>query len=283
MLSPNFDASLSDIGVALSKGAFLLVVSSNDWLSPKTFLNDTTKYQISHIDAPPSFLNLLRKKSPPPFLKTVVAGGEVTPRAIVNAWGQHLKWVNVYGPTEATVCTSMCVLSPFENENLPLLGTPLFGVSYALINEKTPHPHTPVEGEEGELCISGPLAYGYMDNEEKTNECFFEHDHKRWYKTGDLVKYSTQHGYVFLVRLSRVVKHHGKWLMLDDIENKLNNHAEISCALVVVKDQVLQGFLKADDFSKAQALARIEAPQIKTWHPLLSVPTKNGKIARGLL
>lgn len=285
MLSPNFDASFSDIGVALSTGSTLLIATNNDWSSPKRFLKDLEDYRVSHIDAPPSFLNVLRKKKVPSFLKTVVTGGEVTPSSIVQAWGKDVRWVNVYGPTEATVCTSMCVLHPYDNDELSLLGEPLPLVSYALINEDNPVPHAPLPNEEGELCISGPLAHGYVGNPEKTQESFPVFDGVRWYKTGDWVKYDEKWGYRFLFRLSRVVKHLGKWVLLDEMEEQLSGMVGVDQAIVHQKDGVLQGFIKKEDDFPEDVIpyARKMFPQVKKWHMVDTIPLQNGKIARGLL
>jgi len=70
---------------------------------------------------------------------------------VVRHWARSFRLVNVYGPTEATVCTSLCVCDP-DTWTEPLVGREVPGVTYFVVDEKM----RPVgNGEAGELCISG--------------------------------------------------------------------------------------------------------------------------------
>ncbi|GAA3063126.1 hypothetical protein GCM10020000_53110 [Streptomyces olivoverticillatus] len=49
-------------------------------------------------------------------------------------------------------------------------------------------PDGSVDGDEGELCITGPQMFtGYLDPAEDTGR-FLDHDGRRWYRTGDRVR-----------------------------------------------------------------------------------------------
>src|SRR5207253_1894128 len=99
-------------------------------------------------------------------------------------WARRVRVVNVYGPTEATVCTSLGLCDP-NTWDQPLLGQPLRGVSYHILDadlQPVP-PETP-----GELVIaSAGLARGYLNQPELTARKFLSHAGQRLYRTGDKV------------------------------------------------------------------------------------------------
>ena len=114
---------------------------------------------ITHADLPPSLLALLSPRDAPASLETIVIGGEVCPPAAVRAWASRVRLVSVYGPTEATVCTSLCICDPAWQR--PLIGQPIPGVELAILDEAG----NPVEpATPGELYIGGAgVALGYVD------------------------------------------------------------------------------------------------------------------------
>lgn len=131
MLSPTFDATVSDIGVVLGEGATLFTVPEGRWLRWKRFEQDVVGHGIDQVDAPPSWLSLWSDRAPPPCLKTIIAGGEPTSPAILRAWSSRLRWINVYGPTEATVCVAAERRYVAPGEDAPAtLGRPFPGVAW---------------------------------------------------------------------------------------------------------------------------------------------------------
>src|SRR5262249_33003718 len=141
VISPTFDASISDIGTALLSGATLVVPDG----PPTRVREQIARHGITHVDLPPALL--ARIADPPACLETVVIGGEVAPAAIVRPLAARVRVVNVYGPTEATICTSLCVCD--ARWSRALLGDPIAGMRYHI--------------EDGELLIEGPgLALGYV-------------------------------------------------------------------------------------------------------------------------
>lgn len=122
MLSPSFDASLSDVGTALLAGATLMVAPP-EARDPEALVKSLTDHAITHVDLPPALLPLLDPGRAPASLRTVVIGGEVCPPEAVRRWARTRRVVNVYGPTEATICASLCVCDP-ERWEEPLLGRP---------------------------------------------------------------------------------------------------------------------------------------------------------------
>lgn len=217
MLSPGFDASLSDIATTLLSGACL--VCGRDWENnlPELLAN----HKISHVDIPPSVLRLYKPEEFPQGLDTIVLGGETSDPEKLRAWSHRYRMIAVYGPTEATVCTSLSEVD--EGWTRAFIGQPLEGVSYRV--------------EDGELCIGGPqVALGYVG--ELSSPEFFQRDGSRWYRTGDLVgPADPKHGYEFLGRRDRQVKVRGQRIELGEIEYYAGMIADPSAVAVVLCDE----------------------------------------------
>ncbi|HET6247809.1 MAG TPA: non-ribosomal peptide synthetase [Tepidisphaeraceae bacterium] len=229
-LSPSFDASISDIGTTLLSGSAMCIETA-DALRPGAALAETIRdRKITHIDIPPALLRTMDPANMPTSLETIIIGGEPCPPAVVRKWAAAFGVVNVYGPTEATVCTSLCICDP-ATWNEPLLGIPIPNVRYAILDANLkPQP----AGEAGELCIAGPcLARGYANQPELTASRFITHDGERFYRTGDRVVQRADGQYLFLGRVDRQIKLRGLLIAPEEIEASLATHPAIARAAVV--------------------------------------------------
>jgi amino acid adenylation domain-containing protein/thioester reductase-like protein len=237
LLSPVFDASVSDVGTALLAGATLFIEPWDenrdlDWLT--AILHQR---QITHLDLPPALLRRLAPEAMPASLQTLVIGGETCPPAVVRRWARRVRLVNVYGPTEATVCSSLGVCDA-DTWSEPLLGQPLPGVRYHVRDESL---NAVPQGVAGELCIAGDcLARGYRARPELTAQKFVMHHGERLYRSGDLVRQRDDGEYVFLGRIDRQVKVRGMRVEPEEIEARLCEHAGVVEA-AVVKRELLEG------------------------------------------
>lgn len=184
------------------------------------------KRRITHIDLPPSVLSLLDATACPPLLRTIIIGGEVCPPEVVRQWAKRVRVVNVYGPTEATVCTSLGVCDP-ETWSRPLLGQPLAGITYRVLDEDL----APVE--TGQLFIGGVgLARGYRRQPELTATKFITQSGERLYATGDRVILQPDGEYEFLGRIDRQFKRRGQLVEPEEIEACLQKHPSVQRAAV---------------------------------------------------
>jgi amino acid adenylation domain-containing protein/thioester reductase-like protein len=216
VLSTAFDASISDIGTALLSGASLVIAEEGP--APATLAERLRIDAITHADLPPSILPLLHPSTIPKSLETVIIGGEVCPPRAVRAWARRVRVVNVYGPTEATICTSLCECDALRWER-PFIGDPL--------------PHVEYSVEQGELWIAGPaLALGYVGRPELEAQRFVEHDGKRWYRTGDLVRRQDDGPLEFVGRLDRQLKLNGRLVCPEEIETHLRSIDDVADAVV---------------------------------------------------
>ena len=196
MLSPGFDASLSDIGTALCAGAHLICAPE---ARPDRLLG------ITHLDIPPSLLQVFSPTDMPKSLKTLVVGGEPSPPEILREWARLFRVVSVYGPSETTICSSLAEVD--EEWDRPYLGLPLPGVRYRV--------------DEGELLIGGPtVGLGYV-GPTPDGSPFSVVDGVRWYRTGDLVGPAhPKFGPSFLGRRDRQVQLRGQRFEPEEVERR---------------------------------------------------------------
>lgn len=220
LLSPLFDASLSDLGTALLSGATLVIdpapLSSLERLY--SLLHD---WQITYLDLPPALLAALEQERMPASLKSLLIGGEAPQPEVVRRWASRYRLLNVYGPTEATVCTSLERCGP--DWQRPTLGQPLPGVRYQLGPlPAADNPSVDSQPQQGELWISSPgLALGYWQQSELTASRFREVDGQRWYASGDWVEHIPEGQWIFLGRCDRQFKHLGRLICPEEIEAAL--------------------------------------------------------------
>jgi amino acid adenylation domain-containing protein/thioester reductase-like protein len=229
-LSTSFDASVSDIGTALLSGA-ALCLEPPESLQPGAPLGAIMSARgITHTDLPPSLLRVMSPSDMPECLETVVIGGEACPPAVVRKWAARFRIVNVYGPTEATVCSSLCVCDPVRYRHA-LIGQPVPNVLYHILdsdmNESAP-------GLAGELYIGGiGLARGYANQPELTAARFIFREGQRLYRTGDRVIRELDGEMRFLGRMDRQVKVRGLLIEPEEIERRLMEHPRVQRAAVV--------------------------------------------------
>ena len=222
ILSPGFDASLSDIGTALCAGARLVCSSSGR----PDHLDD-----ITHLDIPPSLLSIHRPDDMPCTLKTLIVGGEPTPPETLREWARRFRVVSVYGPSEATICSSLVEVD--EEWDRPYLGIPLPNVLYS------------VEG--GELLIGGPtVGLGYVAS--SADSFFFDGNGVRWYRTGDLVGQGhPRFGLSFVGRKDRQVQLRGQRFEPAEVERRAASVVNRPVACEVWNGQVVLFWESGDD------------------------------------
>lgn len=229
-LSPSFDASVSDIGTALLSGATLCIEPGSPVDTASDLLRVLTRRRITHLDLPPALLTLLNPEQAPACLETLVIGGEPCPPEVVRRWARRCRVVNVYGPTEATVCASLCPCDP-ATWCRPLIGAPLPNVTFQVLDDSL-CPVAP--GEPGELFIGGiGLARGYVNRPELTAARFLMVGRERLYRTGDRVIRHPDGALEFLGRTDRQVKVRGLLVAPEEVEARLLEHPGVRQAAVV--------------------------------------------------
>ncbi|MFO0660236.1 MAG: AMP-binding protein [Polyangiaceae bacterium] len=230
LLSASFDASISDIGTALLSGA-QLHTSQHDLLrNPSELVSFVDAQQITHADLPPALLRVLSPTSFADSLRTLIVGGEPSPPEVIRQWASRRRIINVYGPTEATVCTSLCECDATTWQR-PILGHPTRGVTYEVVDPDGKD----IAEQPGELIISGPcVAWGYVDESTRSSSHFFERNGTRSYRTGDRVIAHANGELEFVGRVDRQLKLHGLRIEPAEIENAMSALDGVTSAIALL-------------------------------------------------
>ncbi|KZL47818.1 non-ribosomal peptide synthetase [Nodularia spumigena CENA596] len=242
-----FDTSIEEIFPCLAVGATLVLRTEEMLNSSDDFWRCCQKWQLTVLDLPTAYWHQLvtalnPQNSPiPGSLRTVIIGGEEVHLEKVQHWHHctaHLspapQLFNSYGPTEATVVTTLERLTP--TNTTVSIGKPISNAQvYVLDQYQQPVPI----GVPGELHIGGAgLARGYWQRPELTNEKFIENtEGNRLYKTGDLVKLSRDGSLEYLGRVDNQVKIRGFRIELGEIETVLRQHPQVSQAVVIAHQE----------------------------------------------
>ncbi|MBH0778022.1 amino acid adenylation domain-containing protein [Nocardia bovistercoris] len=233
--SPGFDACLSELLLAHSSGACLVVAPPHVYAG-SDLAELLRAERVSHAIITPSALNTM-DPSGLPALEAVAVVGEATGSDTVRRWGTNHRLMNHYGPTETTIwATGSDDLRPGEPVSI---GGPIRGVSVTVLDMWL----RPVPvGMTGELYIGGPgLARGYFDRPDVTASRFVADPNsgQRIYRTGDAVRWVRGRAGLeldYLGRNDQQVKIHGLRIETGDIDAHLDRNAAVAVAATVVQD-----------------------------------------------
>ena len=271
-LSINFDASISDIIVTLTSGAALVIESTDSVELSANLMHIIEKRRVTHTDIPPSVLRVTDANDCPQCLETIVIGGEATDKVTVLKWANKVNLVNVYGPTEATVCTSLCQCT--EDWTVPVIGKEIQGVTYHI------HDDDAMDADDGELWISGEcLAIGYFKNEVLTKEKFPIVNNRRYYRTSDHVRRTDDGNLEFIGRYDRQVKFHGQLIELEEIESTLKLLRLVRNAAVVKRvvsernsKEIIAAFVEVGDTTDAEEATKYIRKALRHHLPKWMIP-----------
>ncbi|MFD4398675.1 amino acid adenylation domain-containing protein [Kitasatospora sp. NPDC058478] len=233
--SLSFDVSVSDLAVALSTGAALVLPREQSQLVGEPLAALIEQYGVTHADIATAMAATL-PDVPLPSLRTLIGGGEAIPRELAARCGRDRLMLNSYGPTETTVIVTMS--EPLTGEEQPPIGHPCQDVRIHVLDERL----RPVEpGTVGELYVSGPhLARGYLGRPGLTAErfvaCPFGEPGDRMYRTGDLGSQRPDGQLDFVGRADDQVKIRGFRVELGEVEQALSAHPEVRQAVVLVRE-----------------------------------------------
>jgi D-alanine--poly(phosphoribitol) ligase subunit 1 len=140
---------------------------------------------------------------------------------------------NFYGPTETTVVCTRYVFEEEKSEEESLngivpIGKPFEGMYFIIVDDN----NKPVE--KGELCFSGKqVISAYLSN--ANEERFFDHNGKRYYKTGDLASLNENGDLIFYGRADSQVKINGYRVSLPEVESAILKSTALNCIVFCVE------------------------------------------------
>jgi amino acid adenylation domain-containing protein len=236
----SFDASISELAIALTAGAQLELLPGSTPLVGADLAALIERRAITHVTLPPSVLATLpysEDARPLPALKTLIVAGEACGPELAARWGRGRRFVNAYGPTETTVCATV-ELGSGDGTLLPI-GRPIANTTIYLLDALL----QPVPiGVPGELYIGGiQLARGYNRRPDLTAEKFVPNPFDatggaRLYRSGDRARSLPDGRIVFLGRSDQQVKIRGFRVELGEIAAVLSEHPAVKDVAVVARE-----------------------------------------------
>lgn len=289
----SFDASVGEIFQALLTGASLYIIAQEYVGNFEKFIDFINEHRISVISMTPAYLEYIDPNKLTVDKLLVITGGSKVTQEFVNRWGRRYRYINEYGPTEATINATFWENDRQKNElEIIPIGKALPNTEIIILGDKDEVITVP--GVPGEICIAGiGLARGYLNHKKLTNEKFVHHPFKkneRMYKTGDKGQLLPDGNIEFIGRIDNQVKLRGYRIELEEIENCILGNTNIKEATVsIITDQVGKQQIaayyvadkKIDHRELKEFLANILPGYMlpSYYHQMDSMPlTANGKI-----
>ena len=276
----DYIAAIRDIYVPLKTGASTAILPKKDFVFPGLLFDDLTAKKVTSIGWSVNAMTIPTNmgafdKGRPEYLNKVCFSGSVMPCRVLKIWQEHLpkaKFVNQYGPTEATAsCTYYEIKEQVGEEDVLPIGIPYDNYEVFLLNEDG----TPTkDGEIGEICVGGPvLALGYLNAPELTAKSFVKDPRTGEgiiYKTGDLGRMADDGNLEFHGRKDRQIKHLGHRVELDEIEDAAKRVEGITDCTALYKEAAEMIFL----FYTGTATVKEIATALRASLPGFMVPRK---------
>lgn len=213
----SFDLSVFEVMTFGALGGTLVLTSKECSANPKNFVQHIGDHKGTVIVSTPSFiLAYSRLKDNPNLesLSTFLFCGEVLPHGTAKNLRNSFpkaRVLNTYGPTEATVATTLVEITDDILTN------------YDSLPVGSSKPESDLLIEDGEIVIVGPnVSVGYLNNPELNAAKFVNRNGQRAFKTGD-TGYLENGMLFFNGRNDDLVKLHGYRIELNEITAALNN------------------------------------------------------------
>ncbi|WP_428241039.1 amino acid adenylation domain-containing protein, partial [Gynuella sp.] len=237
-----FDASLKMV-TQLAFGVSLHILPEALRLQPAQLMQYFQQHAIAVADITPSLLEIVLQEAESALqpLPHLLIGGEAVHAQlwdVLSRYGeQHQRvFVNVYGPTEATVDSSYSLITRAQSPNV---GYPIDNVQLYVMDTRQ---QLLPAGYCGELCIAGRgLARGYLNQPALSQEKFplvtlADGQRVRMYRTGDKVRLREDGRLDYLGRMDNQVKIRGFRIEVGEIDHQLLALEMVTACCTVVRD-----------------------------------------------
>ncbi|MFE2871237.1 amino acid adenylation domain-containing protein [Embleya sp. NPDC059259] len=263
--SLSFDTHAEEVYPCLAAGA-TLVLPAPDATLPDV-LAEGGADDVSVLDLPTPYWHELVETGAdtiawPPALRLLILGADQVRPGAVAAWrarfGDRVRVVNSYGPTETTIIATTADLGAADALARPPIGTPIADTHTVVAD---PHGNPVPPGVAGELLIGGAgVALGYLGRPGATAAAFRPDPDgppgARRYHTGDRVRLRPDGRLEFLGRLDAQVKVRGHRVEPGEVEAALLARPGVLQAAVIARDEALVGYVVTD--------ADLTVPQLRT-------------------
>jgi long-chain acyl-CoA synthetase len=269
------------------------------WFDPAGWLELAQQHRVNVSPLVPSMLQMLLQQPLEDYdlsaLARLTSGSAPLPAQVIEDFRKRLPRVEIaegYGCTETAAIISTTPLGQVRQGSV---GKPAPGVE---VRVERPDGSAAAVGEEGEICVRGPvLMSGYWNAEAETAEAL----RGGWMHTGDVGRLD-EDGYLYIVdRIKDLIIRGGFNVYPRDVEDALMNHPDVVAAAVVGRPDARHGEeivafvqLRGDataapadlvDFSRSR-LSAVKYPRevrVVDAIPLTSVMKTDRKLLRAML
>jgi len=259
----SFDGFVEQCFPALCVGAALIMRGDALWDAGR-LAAEIVEQGVTVADLPAAYWYLLARDCASGVvrdlgdLRQVHVGGEAMSVEGLRLWHQaglsHVRLLNTYGPTEATVVSSVheCRLEDASDAFGIPIGRAIAGRALYVLDASG---QLLPNGGVGELCIGAPtcLAQSYFDRPALTAERFLpdpfaREPGARLYRSGDLARYNADGNLEYVGRIDHQVKIRGFRIEMGEIEACLQAREDVREAAVIAQDGVqLVAYVVASD------------------------------------
>ncbi|CAF1439300.1 unnamed protein product [Adineta ricciae] len=291
----SFDTHVDEILGALISGSTLIMLRPEGNMDFEYIATTLTKKQLTYIGSVPSFfdglLSFLRSNDRTAILESfrlICIGGEtlsVKMASLLKSSVSHnCQVLNFYGPTEATIGSTFCLVDNISNVMSIPIGQLLSNYTCFVVDEF----FQPVTAnQEGELFVGGEGVFaGYLGREDLTAKALFDFNGSRYYRTGDLVKIDNNGLLYFIGRKDFQIKLRGQRIELGEIERCLLNISISACIVIKWDDDHLIAYVQSCVVDEKQLRKHCQSHLPRHMVPSMFIILKqlplnnNGKIDR---
>lgn len=205
-----FVASVQGVFAPLVSGVTAYLMPFEAIRDPILLADFIEEHQINRTFISPKMLKVFKPKGD--SLHTVYTGSE----RVTNFFSDKFETFVMYGQTESASAV-MCFKIDKAYSNTPI-GKPIGDVRMHILDEQG------CEADEGELCLAGVFADGYINLPEQTAKTFVDNPfaeqdgYEKLLKTGDIVKKGEDGNIIYLNRKDWMVKINGQRVEPGEIE-----------------------------------------------------------------
>jgi amino acid adenylation domain-containing protein len=267
-----FDVAMSDLFLALTSGAVLVLLREHEMRDPAAIRDAISAHPSPLLQATPSVWRSLPIEQLPTTLRAVL-GGEAFPIDLLPRLRRLAGVFNEYGPTETTVWATVHRVAGQDGVDRPVpVGRPIAGYRIWILDPL--NQPLPIDGI-GELCIGGPsVTAGYLRQPALTQAAFvacpfvaYPGGGGRMYRTGDLARWRADGAIELLGRRDGQVKIAGHRIELAEIEHAMLAQDWVAEAAVLAHGETSRQRLVAYAVARPGA----EAPDVATLRSALAV------------
>ncbi|KAJ5289222.1 nonribosomal peptide synthase [Penicillium angulare] len=243
-VSNGWDGIWLELLFTLAAGACLCVPSEAD--RRNRLAESIRTLQANYVHLTPTVARML-DPSQVPSLECVGLVGEPMLKSDKDQWTRFgVKVLNMYGPTECTPLSSCAEIVSLDEG--PLVIGKGMGANFWILRPQHSSQDLAPIGAVGELVIDGPIvSKGYHSDALSTSKAFVSNppwlkQNARLYKTGDLVRYTSDGNILFVGRKDSQVKIRGQRVELNEIESHMRKGLATNSQSTTPQQHTISGF-----------------------------------------